>query len=134
MKLTGLRNIANADIIFLTDNAKLGEEVVNKLEVKKVHTLSTFSGPYSERKREKMAFFKGDARIKATTLHSYKGWESRIILLHISSAITHENLSLIYSGLTRIRRSAEGSWMTVVCDADILDSYGRLWPDYVKIE
>jgi hypothetical protein len=41
-----------------------------------------------------------------------------------------ENLALIYAGLTRLKRSANGSWLTVVCSAPELEAFGRSWPSY----
>ena len=74
-----------------------------------------------------MGFFMGDARVKATTLHSFKGWESRLLVVHVGHAIGSDGLASVYAALTRLKRSPEGSWLTVVCSAPELSEYGRTW-------
>jgi hypothetical protein len=72
----------------------------------------------------------GRAEIKATTLHSFKGWESRMLVVHVSQSWTDENKALVYAALTRLKRSPEGSWLTVVCAAPELADYGKTWPNH----
>lgn len=77
-----------------------------------------------------MGFYMGDARIKATTLHSFKGWESRLLVIYVPDAAHAQSLALVYAGLTRLKRSQKGSWLTVVCSAPELHEFGRSFPDY----
>lgn len=77
-----------------------------------------------------MGFYMGDARLKATTLHSFKGWEARLLVVYITEAAHAESLALVYAGLTRLKRSQLGSWLTVVCAAPELDLYGRSFPEH----
>ncbi|KZZ04288.1 hypothetical protein A3744_26225 [Oleiphilus sp. HI0073] len=74
----------------------------------------------------------GDARVKATTLHSFKGWESRLLVIYITESVSPKDLALIYTGLTRLKRSVYGSCLTVVCSATELESYGATWPEFDK--
>ncbi|MGF6920630.1 hypothetical protein [Paraburkholderia sp. 40] len=71
-----------------------------------------------------------DARIKATTLHSFKGWEGRLLVVYIAQATDAKNFALIYAGPTRLKRSTGGSWLTVVCSAPDLEEFGRKWPQF----
>ena len=80
-----------------------------------------------------MGFFMGDARVKATTLHSFKGWETRLLVVHVGHAIGSDGLASVYAALTRLKRSPEGSWLTVVCSAPELSEYGRTWSGYKDI-
>ena len=127
MPQTGSGGLANADITFLTDEVKFGARVVEDLAQMGIKTVATFSISKDERRREKMGFYMGDARIKATTLHSFKGWEARLLVVHISRADTPESLASVYAALTRVKRSPLGSWLTVVCSAPELANYGREW-------
>jgi len=77
-----------------------------------------------------MGFYMGDSRIKATTLHSFKGWESRALVIVIGATVDRKSLALIYTGLTRLKRHAENSYLTVVSYARELREYGKTWPDY----
>jgi hypothetical protein len=130
MGQTGERRTANADITFMTDDTRIGRAVTELLEERKIRTASTFDSDPWQRRREKMGFYMGRAEIKATTLHSFKGWESRMLVVHVTQSLTDENRALVYAALTRLKRSPEGCWLTVVCAAPELADYGKTWPDY----
>ncbi len=120
------------DITFLSDTNKRGIGVVSELGAKGVKSCHTFSEDTRESRRKKMGFYMGDARIKATTLHSFKGWESRAIVIFIGESIEKKSLALIYTGLTRLKRHTDGSYLTIVSCAEELISYGKTWPKYVE--
>ena len=122
--------LSMADIIFLAESQEFGHEVVEKLKEKGINTIDTFDIDSKESQRKKMGFYMGDARIKATTLHSFKGWESRAIVIFIGKAFNNKSLSLVYTGLTRLKWHAESSFMTVVSSAEELAEYGKTWPEY----
>jgi len=120
------------DITFLTDTNKRGIGVVSELGAKGVKSCHTFSEDTRESRRKKMGFYMGDARIKATTLHSFKGWESRAIVIFIGESVEQKSLALIYTGLSRLKRHTEGSYLTIVSCAKELIPYGKTWPKYVE--
>ena len=83
---------ANPDVIFLAQNNDIGCAFVEKCEQKNIHVLHTFgqddeddaSGEYGrdfrkheDSRRKKLAFYQGVAKVKATTLHSFKGLGSK---------------------------------------------------------
>jgi hypothetical protein len=127
---TGRNGLANADITFLCNNLDFGKSVSDTLGNDGVKAVHTFVRDRQEQSRQKMAFYMGDARIKATTLHSFKGWEARLLVVHVEQVSGPESLALIYAGLTRLKRSTEGSWLTVVCSAPELAEFGRTWPAF----
>ena len=122
--------LSMVDIIFLAESQEFGRDVVEKLEEKGIHPIDTFDKDSRESQRKKMGFYMGDARIKATTLHSFKGWESRAIVLFIGKAFNTKSLSLLYTGLTRLKWHSESSFMTVISSAEELSEYGKTWPEY----
>lgn len=124
--------ISISDITFLSDTKKSGYEVIKELEKKDVKTVHTFAMDEQESRRQKMGFYMGDSRVKATTLHSFKGWESRAIVIFIGRQVDKKSLALIYTGLTRLKKHSKGSYLTVVSCADKLISYGKTWPKYVE--
>lgn len=130
MRKTGENGLANADITMLVSNMKSGACVTRKLSEYRINSVDTFSDDKQESRRKKMGFYMGDARLKATTLHSFKGWETRLLVVYITEAAHIESLALIYAGLTRLKRSQHGSWLTVICTAPELNLYGRSFPDY----
>lgn len=130
MRQTGRRELANADITLLTGDMLSGMDVVTRLEEYNIYTVNTFG---SDHRRRKMGFYMGDAKIKATTLHSFKGWESRLLVIYVPHAAHAQSLALVYAGLTRLKRSQQGSWLTVVSSAPELHAFGKGFPDYAEI-
>lgn len=127
MKQTGKSDLANSDIVFLSDTVSFGAQVIKALLGYGVKTVDTFDADQFQRQRQKVGFWMGDGRIKATTLHSFKGWESRLLVVYIGNATTTQNLALVYAGLTRLKRHEKGCWLTVVCSASELSDYGQTW-------
>lgn len=129
--MTRLRgDTAIPDIIFLSDQVAFGREFVKLQERKNVHVRHTFAEDQRESRGQKLAFRKGDARIKATTPHSFKGWETRHLIVFVGSVKGPRDRALLYTALTRLRRHEQGSCLTVVSCCDELREYGKSWPDY----
>lgn len=126
--------LAIPDITFLASSKNSGITIVNELKNRQIKVVHTFSDNSQESQKLKHGFFMGDARVKSTTLHSFKGWESRALVVHISHAFNEQSLALIYAGLTRLKRHTEGSFLTVICSASELLEYGKGWPDYRFID
>ena len=124
--------LAMPDITFLSDTKKSGLNVVEEVGKQGVKTVHTFAMDNQESRRQKVGFYMGDSRIKATTLHSFKGWESRAIVIFIGQQVDQKSLALIYTGLTRLKRHTEGSYLTIVSCANELEAYGKTWPKYVE--
>lgn len=122
--------LAIPDITFLTASEKFGRTVVDDVSEKGLKAIHTFGDNPKDSRRRKMGFYMGDSRIKATTLHSFKGWESRALVLFIGSSVDEQSLALIYSGLTRLKRHVKNSYLTVISCASELTEYGKTWPDY----
>ena len=115
------------DLSFLTDNQSVGLKVVEKLRAadKSLKVADTFKRNEKDRNQKirKIAFTKLDATVKATTIHSFKGWESRMIVILITRAKTQKDLSVIYTGLTRIKQHPLGSFLTIVNTTERLKNY-----------
>lgn len=128
--------IAYADLTCIVQNERIGDEVVALLRAKGISAIHTFgkgTSPeekYQDGKKRKQAFFKGDARVKITTLHSYKGWESKVLVVHIGNAKSRAALALAYAGITRLKQDDFGCYLTVVSEAEELVDYGRKWPEH----
>ena len=128
----GSAGLSMTDVTFLCDVKSIGYEVVKKLGMKGIRCVHTYDPDEKESRRQKVGFYMGDARVKATTLHSFKGWEARILVIYIERCTTPQSLSLLYTGLTRIKRHTEGSFLTVISKDIQLKSYGETWPDFVQ--
>lgn len=133
MKLTGPDNgLSNTDITFLCSSQEVGGRVVEALDREPwgITAAHTFAESKGEQNRRKMAFFMGRPRIKATTLHSFKGWEAGMLVLHLGHAMKPEDMSAAYAAITRLKRDegGKGSFLTVICSAPQLSDYGKDWP------
>ncbi len=124
------KNLAISDITFLCDKKKIGFDVISLLGRKNIRTVHTYASDDKESRRQKVGFYMGDARVKATTLHSFKGWESRSLVIYIGESANAKDLALLYIGLTRLKRSIDGSFLTVVSSAEKLNSFGKTFPEF----
>ena len=132
--MTRLRaDTAIPDIIFLSDSVAFGREFIERQKRRNVHVRHTFAADQRESRRQKRAFFQGDAGIKATTPHSFKGWEARHLIVFVGSVKGPRDRALLYTALTRLRRHEQGSCLTVVSCCDELRAYGKSWPDYQEL-
>ena len=116
------------DVTFLS-GGEVGRKLVEDYERKSVRVLNTFDQRGKEQRRQKLAFFQGDARVKATTLHSFKGWEARHLVLYVENIDRARDRTLLYTALTRLKRDVDGSVLTVVCSCPDLYDFGREWFD-----
>lgn len=126
--------VAISDLVCIVDRESVGCEIVRRLREKNIRTIHTFGESENKREREeesrrkKQAFYKGDARVKVTTIQSYKGWESKALVVQISQASGPKSLALTYTAITRLKRDDRGCYLTVVCSAPQLRAFGALWP------
>ena len=129
------RERAMADLTLMTDSNEVGLFVAKILEKKGIKTIHSFTQKQSGvdgNQRRKFAFWAGDTRVKLTTLHSFKGWESRLLVIGITNC-PEEGRALFYTGITRLKKHKDGSFLTVVCAEPDLEEFGRMWqPHFSK--
>ncbi|MCU0546199.1 MAG: UvrD-helicase domain-containing protein [Oscillatoriaceae cyanobacterium Prado104] len=133
LKMPGLAApnvIAYPDIVLLLPTHKFGLACVSLLNEKNFNVIHIFDADQQEKKSRKMAFFMGDARIKACTIHSFKGWEARYMVIAISE---DTDLESAYVAMSRLKRHTEGSYLTVVCSNPKLEEFGRTWTAFEKL-
>lgn len=133
MHFTGTGTLANADITFLAADVASGSMVVEMLNDRGIKSVSTFAEDVQERRRQKVGFYMGDARIKATTLHSFKGWESPSLVIHVGTTTDAGSIALIYTGLTRLKNSSLGSRLTIISSSPEFLEYAKTWPNFTDI-
>lgn len=119
-----------ADLVILTFSNTLGLALVERLEEHRLQIQHTFHEERHARAQSKHFFFKGAGCIKATTIYSFKGWESRSIILHIPKHASQrpDLLAGIYVALTRLKKSPLGSQLFVICEDPRMASYAAGWP------
>ena len=107
-------NVASwSDLFLVFDQSDVGLGVVEMLADRGIEVHHTFDANKRAGRSKKLHFYKGDARVKATTIHSFKGWEAREIVVVVASKGLAARKRL-YAGLTRLKRSDRGSYLTIV--------------------
>ncbi len=122
-----------SDLHLLLPTHKAGLACLDSLEDLGVGVCHVFGSTYTERKARKMAFWATGGGIKACTVHSFKGWESRAMVIAIVRA-SEPDLRALYVALTRLKQHELGSYLTVVCTAPRLREFGRTWPEFVDLD
>ncbi len=123
-----------ADMTILVDNRELGAKIEQKLKKNNIKSTTTFSIDSKEEQRKKRRFYMGSPMVKITTIHSFKGWESRALILYVKKANSDRDKALIYTAMTRLKRNDQCCFLTVICNAPNLKSYGKTWKgDYMEI-
>ncbi len=120
--------LAFPDITLLVTSHEFGLRCVERLADKGVHCAHVFGVTWQDQRDRKLAFYMGDARVKASTIHSFKGWETRALVLYLDTADDLQSLAVAYVGLSRLKQHDGEAFMTVVCSAPLLEAYGRSWP------
>jgi Nuclease-related domain len=121
------------DFVLLTDANARGRELVDLLEARGHEVTHTFATSSREARGAKKAFFLGGNRIRATTAHSFKGWEAPLIVVCIANGKTQQALALLYSAMTRLKANTRGSQLAVVSAESRLERYGATWPESIQI-
>lgn len=97
-----------SDTAILLPSHELGRQCVEyfkKQGIESNHVFETYEG---SSRSHKMSFWKGDSRLKISTVHSFKGWESLNVILFIAAQMPQvfQDLdSLIYTALTRTKQN-----------------------------
>ncbi|WP_342306510.1 AAA family ATPase [Methanolobus sp. ZRKC5] len=100
------------DIVTLFQCSDMGEEMVKRFENKNIYVNHDFDDIHKE------SFWMGDARTKMSTIHSFKGFELKNVIV----VIEFDNPYLIY---TAISRSQEN--LIVINRVPKYDEYGKEW-------
>ena len=115
-----------SDITFLSPNNITGSQFVERCKARGIGVRDTFGDDNLSRLKKRL-FFPGDSRMKATTLHSFKGFESSHLVVYVDRIDWPSTRALLYVGLTRLKAHPNGSMLTVVssCPDIELREFGR---------
>ncbi len=131
-----------SDIVCLLPDHLEGFQFVNKVEERLgVHVAHIFSNADRSEVRQrqsrplKRAFWAGNGQVKAITIHSFKGWEARHLLIYIDDIQKAKTSpALFYVALTRLLRHIGGSLLTVVSSCPKLRNVGQqFFNDFVEL-
>jgi hypothetical protein len=125
-------DMAASDVCYLTQSSVVGREIARHLEASGIRVSHTFRVDDKGR-AAKMRFRTDVGRVKGTTAHSFKGWESRALLVVIDDLGKPEAPAVLYAAFTRLRRHMNGSVIWVVCSVPALQDYGRTWDHFERV-
>ncbi len=97
-----------SDICVLFLNNINGQKMVDYFGKEKDMDINhVFEKNDKKRKRHKRSFWMGDSRLKASTIHSFKGWEINYIILYLPPNLKEgkKNDALIYTSITRAKQN-----------------------------
>lgn len=125
-----------SDVAFLFWGHEFGFKFVSALSAElngKISHIFVESDSPSERQVKsrplKRAFPQYGDGLRAITVHSYKGWEAKHLLIYVQDLSDGEDgwsgAALFYVALTRLLRDTLGSSLTVVSSCDELADFGR---------
>lgn len=130
------------DVVVLA-NHPVGERIMTEL-TRRGHTNEhIFDEDEEEQRRRKLRFWAGTPHLKGCTVHSYKGWESRgvvLVLLEDANSETYRQRVpdeiLGYVALTRVaaRHDRGSSHITVITDIPVLADFSRRFERELTIE
>jgi hypothetical protein len=111
--LTGNPDLAPSDVVFLA-NHREGLEAVKVITEAGYEVQHVFGTTELEKRKRKMRFLGMTAGVKGCTVHSFKGWESRAVLMSVGWG--DDARRLVYVGLTRVKgdRANRSAFVTVV--------------------
>ena len=119
--------LSMSDIVFLTPSNEMGREVVARLKTENIRVIHTFDTDLDIQRRQKLYFFKGSERVKGSSIHSFKGLESRAIILCLQDTKSPRDLYAAYLALTRLKASSDGSILYVLSSNQQYAEYAKLW-------
>jgi hypothetical protein len=126
--------VSPADIVYIAGSQTSGLNVAQILERLGFKVGHTFGDGLTEKERfwesrsHKLAFYLGQSNIKGCTFESFKGFESRIVVLQLSPVSGVDVATRLYVGLTRILEHERDSGLAVVsANPDFADFGNRMF-------
>ena len=109
---------------FLSEE-KIGTSVVREFRRRGANIFDTHSGNWKEKRNNKVNFHPRCADILATTLHSFKGWETSHLVVHVERIENSKDRAAFYTALSRLNNHPNGAVLTVVSSCPKLQEFGR---------
>lgn len=122
--------LSHSDITILVQTHEIGMTVCEALDQLNLKYIDIFSKDPTESRQKKMWFFKGDTRIKVCTVHSFKGWEAKALLVVWDKMYLEKEYALLYTAITRLK-SGRSSILYVASAEPSLIEYSKLWKNIV---
>ena len=130
-------NFTYNNITLLCSSHKSGKKIVDNLKKENIFSAHVFDDEKRTQDANKMNFFLSKNKVKISTVHSFKGFESPLIIYFMERGTIFEEA---YTALTRLRLSVNNEChLKVVCNDPRFISYGETWnppkgEEWLKVE
>ncbi|MYC78353.1 hypothetical protein F4X10_21535 [Candidatus Poribacteria bacterium] len=104
---------------------KIGIPIVGEFKRRDKNIFSTHHEDWRISREAKLNLSPGCAEIVATTVHSFKGWETPYLIVHVEQIRSLEDRAAFYTALSRLKRNNNGAVLTVVSSCPELEQFGR---------
>lgn len=119
--------LSPSDVVFLCESHEQGLAAVRVIEAHGHEVHHVFAKASDEQRRRKARFWPDAPGVKGCTVHSFKGWESRAVVMGIGT--NSRSRRLAYVAMTRLKADGFGrpAHVTVVNADRRLDAFGELF-------
>ena len=122
--------VAWADLVIASRLRETALKLKSALEGQGLKVICAVDGESGSRddQNAKTSFYKGDGRIKVSTIKSLKGFETTATVIAVESFETPDAagaLREVYTALTRLKGRTGGSSLVVVCAEPSLREFGE---------
>ena len=111
-------------VCFLSEK-KIGMPLVNEFKQRGVDMFSTHYENWGMSRKAKLNLRPGCAEIVATTVDSFKGWETPHLVVYVDRINSEEDRARFYTALSRLNKHPKGASLTVVSSCPQLEQFGR---------
>lgn len=111
-------------VTFLSEK-NIGMPLVNEFKQRGKDIFSTHSENWGVSRAAKLNLRPGCAEIVATTVDSFKGWETPHLVVYVNRINSDRDRSLFYTALSRLKKHPKGCALTVVSSCPALEQFGR---------
>lgn len=117
-------DLAPSDVVFLAPSHVSGLEAVRVIKAAGFDVQHVFAANQRDRRNLKDRFWGAAPGVKGCTVHSFKGWESRAVVLTVSAHPDSHRLA--YVGLTRVKGDPRhrSAYVTVLNSDRRLENFG----------
>ena len=116
-----------SDVVVISSSILAGRELVEQLEHRNINIFHTFHKDKDQEDQSKKAFSLVKSEVKSTTLHSFIGYESPLIIYLLEES--SKSPETVYTALTRLRMGLKTKkcYLKVLCTNPKYFEYGKTW-------
>jgi hypothetical protein len=131
--ITNTPGLRPSDVVLLLESHRQGLDAVRQLKKLGHDVHHIFALDDDEQRRRKKRFWPDGPGIKACTVHSFKGWEARAVVLGIGRQL--DSARLAYVAMTRLHADPAGSpsYIAVVNANPVLNEFRETFKNGVAL-